>query len=188
MILVLLTLLTYSCLKNKNTFDSNSPQISIDTLLISGIYSDYFDIEMTRLIDCPMFIGMNDSIKLSTIVKDGSKMVLFITEASCFECISKQLEYIEKSLVRIPQLPFIIISSTPNTRDVYGKMLEFGLDFSIYSSNFTNFGLDPLRHSGPLFFILDQSLLCKFSFSPLIHSEDLTLNYLSKAFMLLEYM
>ena len=78
------------------------------------------------------------------------------------------------------KVPISIITTSLNFRSGYAAMLEKGLDFPFYGTKFENIGFDYYQHPGPLYFILDKELICKYSYEPLIHSSELTAHYLSK--------
>lgn len=153
---------------------------SIDTTFISEIYYSYFDIEETSLSDVILYDENDNTIMLSELVNNKPVIILYVTESSCFDCVSKQLEYY-KNFTGDSTLPLILISSSDSLRGIYSMLLQKGLDLRLYSSRYSNFGIIDERHPGPFFFVLDKSLMCKFCFEPAINSMDLTSTYFVKA-------
>ena len=151
-----------------------------DTSLTTNIYYRWLELESVKLSNVEIINDLNKQINLSDITKDGPQLAFFLSEGSCFECVSKQIDFISSYLSDSLSFPIVVISTSQNLRSVYALLREKGLDLPYYSSNFQNIGFDRNLHPGPLFFVLDTALRCKFIYEPNIQLQNITHKYLNK--------
>ncbi|MEA1875240.1 MAG: hypothetical protein U9N86_00100 [Bacteroidota bacterium] len=180
--LVIFALLLFSSCSptsSENTTDGNP--YSIDTQLIEQIYLQQFGLENKKIANVPLTSETNEIKSWSEIVKNGSIMVFFISEISCFDCVVKQIRYIAAYLSNNNKLPIVLISSSESIRSVYSVLVKYGLELPIYTTKYKDLGFERELHPGPLFFIIGDKLTTRFYYEPLINNELITRNYLSRA-------
>ena len=165
-----------------NSLNSREPGYAsnhaIDTLLIHNVLFNRLDIEYKPIIDVDIINQTGDKSRISDQGSCEPTLVLFFSELSCFECVSKQITYLSSFLKNESGVKVIIINTSEDLRSAYAILKQNDVDIAYYSTHFQNIGFDRNQHPGPLFFILDHDFCFKYSYEPLIQINEFTNKYL----------
>ena len=186
--IIILVFIFGSCIRTQppdQILDFDAEATKIRTIQLETTLDFVIENELAKLNNSYIYTRNGDSLLLNALVNKSPKIVLFISEQGCSNCIIDQLEMISENPFQEFLSEMVIITNSPNYRSVLTFLKTYNLAAELYFTYNDLFGITQRSGYGPFYFILDSDLLAKRTYYPIYQDSIRTKKYLSTLIHLL---